>query len=79
MDKAVNAVFAALIWHSQEIREEVVPLGEWQANGCAGVAVCSLPSSHPPCSASGYNGVTPRLHRGRSHATRPRGGTAEAG
>ena len=28
MDKAVNAVFACLIWHSQEIREELMPHGK---------------------------------------------------
>lgn len=27
MDKAVNAVFAALIWHCQDIREELAPFG----------------------------------------------------
>ena len=27
VDKAVNSVFAALIWHSQDIREELLPLG----------------------------------------------------
>ena len=28
VDKAVNSVFAALIWHTQEIREELLPFGE---------------------------------------------------
>lgn len=28
VDKAVNSVFAALIWHSQDIREELLPFGE---------------------------------------------------
>lgn len=29
MDKAVNSVLAALIWHTQDIREELAPFGEW--------------------------------------------------
>jgi len=28
VDKAVNSVFAALIWHSQDIREELLPFGK---------------------------------------------------
>lgn len=35
MDKAVNAVFAALIWHSQEIREEVIPFGKYTTVTCS--------------------------------------------
>ena len=27
MDKAVSAVFAALIWHTQEIRQDLTPFG----------------------------------------------------
>ena len=29
VDQALHAVFAALVWHSQQIREELVAAGEW--------------------------------------------------
>ena len=29
VDKAVNAVFAAFICHTQELREELIPFGMW--------------------------------------------------
>ena len=28
MDKAVNSVFAALVWHSQELRDQIVLFGK---------------------------------------------------
>ena len=29
VDKAVHSVFAALIWHSQELRDQLVLFGKW--------------------------------------------------
>ena len=35
MDKAVNSVMAALMWHTQDIREELAPFGEEGRQWCA--------------------------------------------
>ena len=42
VNKAVNAVFAALIWHSQDIREELTPESMEIAWGAVGrVHLCT--------------------------------------
>jgi len=52
VNKAVNAVFAALIWHSQDIREELTPESmeiAWRAMGAPMYTMLMLAAFATPC------------------------------